>query len=327
MSPEPIRWGIAGTGQIAGEFATALARVDDAELVAVASEDADRLATFAGRYGVPRSHVGYEDLAADDDVDVVYVPSTQERHCRDVLLFLEANRHVLCEKPFALNLRQAELMIETARLGDLFLMEAMWSRFQPSYIRLHELLAEGAIGRPLHLEANFAFRVPDDEIEGHRLFDPHRGGGALLDLGVYPIHLAHFVLGAPESVMADAVLNAQGLDERTLMALRHADGATALLWAGIRTNGSCAARIVGTDGVVHLDPFMHATSKLRLERGFETEELEFPDASLHRQVPEVHRCLREGAIESAVMPHRDTLAIMSTLDEVKRQIGLSFPDE
>ncbi len=222
---DPIRWGICGAGSIAGQFATALAEIDDAELVAVASTDAQRAAEFAERHGGARAHLGYEAMAADGDVDVVYVASTQDRHHDDVITLLQGGRNVLCEKPFALNGMQAQAMIEQAQGSGLFLMEAMWSRFLPSYERLVELIDGGAIGEPRRVESDFSFRVPDDETEGHRLFDPARGGGALLDLGVYPVQLAHLILGPPETVAATAHLNADGIDEATAMVLGHAGGA------------------------------------------------------------------------------------------------------
>lgn len=324
---EKIRWGICGTGSIASQFATALRNVPDAELVAVASEDADRCAAFAGEHGVPRSHLGYDAMADDGDVDVVYVASTQERHFRDVMLLLEGGRNVLCEKPFALSEAQARTMIDTARNGDLFLMEAMWSRFQPSYVRMMELIDEGAIGEPLRVEADFGFRIPVDERADHRLFDPHRGGGALLDLGIYPVHLAHLVLGPPTGVVAAGELTESGVDAWTNLLLTHDGGASSVLTSAITVRGSLSGRIAGTEGVITMDPFMHVTTRFTVEKGFESETFEFDDPSLHHQVPEVHRCLREGRIESGLMPHGDTLAMLATLDEARRQIGLSFPDE
>lgn len=326
---EPIRWGICGAGSIAGQFAASLVNVPDAEIVAVASTDAGRGAEFADSHGIPTVHRGYERLAEDADVDVVYVASTQQRHVDDVLLMLDGGRNVLCEKPFALNGAQARTMIERAASSGLFLMEALWSRFLPSYVRLRELLDEGVIGEPQVVEANFSFRISDEKRAGHRLFDPHRGGGALLDLGIYPVHLAHFVFGPPRTVHAAAVMAPEGVDERTTLMLDHPGGGASLLHTGIRVEDSCAARIVGTEGTIGLDPFMHCTTRLRVDRGGseESEVLDFPPPSLHYQVPEVHRCLREGRLESDVMPHDDTLAMMATLDEARRQIGLEFPDE
>ena len=324
---EKIRWGICGTGSIASQFAAALRNVPDAELAAVASEDADRCAAFAGEHDVPVSHLGYDSMADDDSIDVVYVASTQQRHVSDVLLLLEGGRNVLCEKPFALSETQARTMIDTAREGGLFLMEAMWSRFQPSYVKLMELIRSGAIGEPQRVEADFGFRIPEDERADHRLFDPLRGGGALLDLGIYPVHLAHLVLGPPTAVTASGSLTDRGVDAWTNLLLTHEGGASSMLTSAITVKGSLSGRIAGTDGVITMDPFMHVTTRLTLTKGFESETFEFDEPSLHHQVPEVHRCLREGRTESDVMSHADTLAMMATLDEARRQIGLSFPGE
>lgn len=324
---ERIRWGICGTGSIAGQFAASLADIDDAELVAVASNDATRGAAFAGRFGAERTHLGYDAMADDGDVDVVYVASTQDAHLADVLMLVEGGRNVLCEKPFALSRSQAQTMIDMALANDVFLMEAMWSRFLPSYERLVELLDEGAIGDVRLVEANFSMRIADDDIDGHRLFDPARGGGALLDLGVYPVQLAHLVAGPPSEVHARATLTEDGVDEQTVLSLEHPGGVHSLLHTAIRTRGTCAARITGSEGVITLDPFMHCTTKLTVERGFEREELDFGDPSLGYQVPEVHRCVREGLVESPRMSHATTLEIMAILDEARSQIGVVFPGE
>jgi len=319
-----IRWGICGTGRIANDFATALALVDDADLVAVASHDAHRAERFAREHAVARHYVGYELLAADHNVDVVYVATTQNRHVDDTLLFLGAGKHVLCEKPFALNLADARRMIDAAAISGSFLMEALWSRFLPSYVRLKELLDDGTIGDVLHIDANFGFRVPDNDIEGHRLFDPARGGGALFDLGVYPVNLAHFVLGSPCSVVANGRLMTNGLDEHANLQLGFDGGATAQLHAAVRTPCTNRARIAGTEGTIDIAPFMHAASRFTVRRGDEEETFEFPRASLHFQVPDVHRCIRAGVQESPRMSHADTLGLMTTLDSAAEQIGIEF---
>ena len=324
---EPIRWGICGTGAIAAEFVEALANVADAEASAVASNDQDRSDHFGESHAIARRYGSYEEMAGDGDLDVIYVASTQQRHMRDTLLFLEAGRHVLCEKPFALNTSQVETMIAAATANDRFLMEALWSRFLPSYLRLAELLAEGAIGEPTLVQSDFSIRVPPEEVAEHRLYDPHRGGGALLDLGIYPVQLAHYIMGAPSRVEATAMLTAQGLDEQTSMLLDHGDGRASVLTTAMNSLGVNTARIVGTEGSIHLDAFMHCTNRLRIDRGNDVEVLDFPAASLHFQVPEVHLCLREGRRESTVMPHSESLAIMNTLDQVRRQTGVRYPDE
>ena len=319
-----IRWGICGTGRIANDFAAALTFVDDAELVAVASHEGTRAEQFARDHEATRHHVGYESLAADEDVDVVYVATTQNRHVDDTLLFLGAGKHVLCEKPFALSLPDAQRMIEGAVASGRFLMEALWSRFLPSYVALKKLLDDGAIGEVLHVDANLGFRVPDEKIDGHRLFDPARGGGALLDLGVYPVNLAHFVLGRPCSVVANGRLMENGLDEHSNLQLAFAGGATAQLHAAIRTPCTNRGRIAGTKGTIDIDAFMHAANRFTVSIDGEQEVFDFPLASLHFQVPEVHRCVRAGLIESPSMSHSDTLAMMGTLDSAVAQIGIQF---
>ena len=255
----PVRWGICGTGSIANDFVEALVNVPDAEAVAVGSEDIDRAETFGDRHGIGRRHGSYEDLSADPDVDVIYVASTQQRHKQDAMLFLKAGHHVLCEKPLALNSEQLEEMIAAANANDRFFMEALWSRFLPSYLRLKELVAEGAIGELKMLQADFTIKVPDVERANHRLFDPDRGGGALLDLGIYPVQLAHYTLGPPVRVEATAMLTDDGLDEQTSMLLDHGEGRASVLTTGVTAQGVNTARLVGTEGTIHLDAFMHRT--------------------------------------------------------------------
>lgn len=321
----PVRWGICGTGAIARQFVDGLAQVPDAELVAVASRDGERAASFASAHDVPRAHVGTAALADDVDVDVVYVATTQDRHVDDVCTLVRGGRSVLCEKPFALSLADAQRMCAAARDEGVFLMEAMWSRFLPSYRRLAELLAQRIIGRPQLVEANFAISVPADQRRVHRLWDPHRGGGALLDLGVYPVQLAHLVLGAPDTVCATAHLSDRGIDVQTALVLGWDSGAAALVHAAIGTNGTCGARIVGTDGSIELAPFMHCTDVLTIATSAGIEVEEFSAPSLRFQVHEVHRCLRSGHTQSPVMPHSETLAVMATLDRALRLIGVQYP--
>src|SRR5690606_11576497 len=239
-----IRWGIAGTGHIAERFVAGLRQLDDAEVVAVGSRSIERAGDFADRHGIPHRHGAAEDLAADPDVDIVYVASPHAGHEHDTLLQLEAGHPVLCEKPFALSRVQAERMVAAARERNLFLMEAMWTRFLPAYGALRDLLAAGAVGTPLVVEADFGFRRPLDP--AHRLFDRALGGGALLDLGIYALQLASLVLGPPERVAAaQAHLGRTGVDEQVAAVLHHPGGGLAVVKAAIRVALSCTARISG----------------------------------------------------------------------------------
>jgi len=324
---ETIRWGIAATGHIAERFVVGLQQLDDAAVVAVGSRADERAAAFGERLDIPRRYGSIAALAADHEVDVVYVASPHARHASDALACLRAGKPVLCEKPFALNRAQAEQMVLAARAEDLFLMEAMWSRFLPAYVALRGLLADGRVGTPRMVEADFGFRRPVDP--AHRLFDPVLGGGALLDLGIYTAQLASLVFGAPDQVVAQAHLGETGVDEQVAAVLHHPGGGLAVLKAAIRLSLSCTARISGSAGWIDLPAFMHAPDHLivgdhtgteRIDAGWEGEGLRF-------QAVEVHRCLREGLTESPVMPLDETLSLAATLDAVRSAIGLAYPGD
>jgi len=325
--PDRIRWGIAATGGIARGFAQGLVETPDAQIVAVASRSAERAESFGAEFDIPHRHASYDDLAADDDIDIVYVATPHARHDADTLLFLEAGKHVLCEKPFALNAVQAQRMIDTARERGLFVMEAIWSRFLPAYVILGELLAESAIGEVDSVDASFGLQFPWDP--AHRLFDLALGGGALLDLGIYPLQLASLVLGAPTQVRAVGALGSTGADEHVAAVLAHESSALATVRAATRVNLECTARIAGTDGVIDLPAFMHCPDSLTITtpRGVERRDAPIVGQGLRYQVGEVHRCLRAGAHESAVIPHAETLGLAATMDRIREQIGVRYPGE
>jgi predicted dehydrogenase len=322
-----IRWGIAATGGIAQRFATGLAETDDAETVAVASRTAERAEEFGAEFAIPHRHASYEALAADPDVDVVYVASPHSRHEADTLLFLEAGKHVLCEKPFALNELQASRMIDAARERNLFVMEAIWSRFLPAYELLGQLLADRVIGEVLSVDADFGIRFPYEP--AHRLFDLALGGGALLDLGIYPLQLATLVLGPPRDVHAVAQLGQSGVDEHVAAVIAHDGGALSTIRAATRVTLACTARISGTDGVIDLPIFMHCPDSITVSTlaGVEVREEPIVGEGLRYQVAEVHRCVRAGELESPVVRHAETLRLANTMDRIRAQVGVRYPGE
>jgi predicted dehydrogenase len=322
-----FRWGVAGPGGIAVRFAEGMSLVGDGEIVAVASRSLDRADAYADRFGIDARYGDYAALAEDPDVDVVYVATPHARHEADTLLFVEAGKHVLCEKPFALNARQARRMVDAARARGVFLMEAMWSRFLPAYRTLAEILAEGRIGEPLVVEADFGFRM--SVAPEHRLFDRQLGGGALLDLGIYPVQLCSLVFGTPDRLVADGVVGSTGVDEQVAAVLHHPGGGLGVVKAAVRVGLSCTARISGSRGWVELPAFMHRPGSLtvggldgheRIDGGFDGDGLRF-------QVDEVHRCLAAGLRESPVMPLAETMAIAGTLDAIRAQLGVIYPDD
>jgi len=323
-----IRWGIVGPGGIATRFADAMTRVADGEIVAVASRSIDRANSFGDRFGVSARYDDDRALEQDRNVDAVYVATPHSRHESDTVRYLNAGKHVLCEKPLALNVAQVERMRAAARASGTFLMEAIWSRFLPAYRALGEMLADGRVGTPLQVEADFGFRMPVDP--QHRLFDPLQGGGALLDLGIYPLQLCSLVLGSVRDAVATARIGATGVDEQVAAILRHDSGALGIVKAAVTVPLACTARISGTDGWIDLPAFMHCPTSLDVHRfgtPSETVDCSFDGDGLEFEIAEVHRCLSEGLTESPAMPLGETVALATVMDDVRRQIGLVYPGE
>ena len=323
-----IRWGIAGPGGIAATFAEAMTRVDGGHVVAVASRSADRAAAFADRFDIANRHADHRSLADDPTVDAVYVATPHARHEADTLLYVGAGKHVLCEKPLALNADQVRRMAAAAVAADVFLMEAMWSRFLPSYRALVDVVGSGRIGTPLQVDADFGFRVPVDP--RHRLFDPAQGGGALLDLGIYPIHLCLLLLGPITRTTGSAVLGDTNVDEQVAATLVHEGGGLGVVKAAIRVPLACSARVSGSDGWIDVPAFMHHPTSLTVHRAtHDPDVIEFPVTGngFEFQIAEVHRCLEAGLGESPTMPVADSLALATAMDAIRAQIGLSYPGE
>jgi predicted dehydrogenase len=320
------RWGIAATGGIATGFAEAMRMVEGGEVVAVASRSPERAREFADRFGIERAY-GYEDLAADPEVDIAYIGTPHPRHAADSIRCLEGGKHVLCEKPFALNAAQARDVVRVAREHDRFLMEAMWSRFLPSYVALREILDSGRIGEPLLVEADFGWRSEVDPTNRH--YDLDLGGGGLLDLGIYPVQLCFFVLGPPDAVVAQGHVGETGVDEQVAAVLHHAGGRLGVVKCALRIPMACTARIAGTEGFVELPAFMHCPTSLtvRTPAGEQQIDTAWEGNGLRFQVDEVHRGLDAGLRESARMPLDETIAIAEVLDTIRAQIGVRYPGE
>jgi predicted dehydrogenase len=320
-----VRWGVAGPGGIASQFGEGMKLVEGGTIVAVASRSQQRADDYGDRFDVPKRYDDYSALAEDPEVDAVYIATPHSRHESDTIPYLQAGKHVLCEKPFALNAHQALRMVEAARANDVFLMEALWSRFLPSYRLLGDLLAEGRIGEPLLVEADFGFRSPVDPT--HRHFDLAQGGGALLDLGIYPLQLCDLVLGTPERILADGTVGETHVDEHVIAVLHHPGGGIGVAKAAIRVPMACTARIAGSEGVIEIPAFMHCPRSLSVRVGREVEQIEagWEGEGLRFQVEEVHRCLEQGARESAVWPLAKTIELATTMDSIRRQVGVTYP--
>jgi predicted dehydrogenase len=323
----PVHWGVLGPGGIAGRFGEAMRLVPDGTILAVASRAQERADAYGDRFGVARRYSSYEELVEHADVDAVYIATPASRHADDAVLALEAGKHVLCEKPFALNAAQARRMVAAARENGLFLMEAMWSRFLPAYGVLSDLLGSGRIGEVRLLEADFGLPFPFDP--RHRHFDLAVGGGALLDLGIYPVQLASLVLGAPHAIQAQAHIGTTGVDEVVTALMQHDGGRYSVVKAAISALLECTARVAGTLGAIELPAFMHCPTSVTLHSRAGTEEIDcgWEGDGLRFQVAEVHRCLTEGLRESPTMPLDESVSIAVTLDAIRARIGLVYPDE
>jgi predicted dehydrogenase len=331
MAQQTVRWGILATGGIAAAFAADLVDLPDAEIVAVASRSRESAEAFAERFGVARAYGDWASLAADEDIDVVYVATPHVAHRSAAGLCLESGRNVLCEKPFTLNLREAEELVTLAREHDRFLMEAMWMYCSPLMRRLKALVDDGAIGDVRTVQADFGLAGPFPP--AHRLRDPALGGGALLDLGVYPVSFAQLLLGEPDGVTASAVLSQEGVDLQTGALLTWDNGALAALHCSIVGGTGVTASVTGSRGRIDLPSGFFQPDRFVLHReGRDAEEFtadpaDGPRTSLRHEAKEVMRALRAGEKESPLVPLEGTLAVLRTLDSVRDRIGVRYPGE
>ncbi len=337
MSPEPptsqpsapqLRWGILGTGGIARTFVADL-QMTGHQVTAVGSRAAQTAEAFAAQFGIERAHASYEALVADQNVDIVYVATPHPRHHADATLALAADKHVLVEKPFTINAGEARDLVELAAQRGRVILEAMWTRWLPHMVEIRRLLAEGAIGDVRVVMADHTQKLPGDP--AHRLNSLELGGGALLDLGVYPISFASEVLGTPESVHATATFRSTGADSETGVLLRYAEGRTAVLYTASNTSGPNRATVVGTDGRIEIDSVWYTATSFRvydaednLRSSFESD---VPGRGMQYQADEAERLVAAGTLSGEVLPLAESVAIMETMDQVREIIGLRYPGE
>jgi len=325
-----INWGIIGCGGIAHMFATSLRALDRGTLLAGASRTPGRVAEFAEKHGIARVYTDYESLMADPDVDAVYIATTHNFHFENVRLCLENGKHVLCEKPFTVNAAQTGELIKLARVKKLFIMEAVWTRFLPAIDKLRELLAEGAIGEVRTVRADFS--LMGDFGAEHRLKNKALAGGALLDLGIYPITFASLVFGEPPArIQSSAVLGDTGVDERSFYLFEYTGGRHAMLSSSFTHDAPTEALVCGTKGYIRM-PWFLAGPELILHRHGEEkpETLKFPygeGENFKFEIAHAMDCIAEGKTESNILPLAETLAVMQAMDTLRAQWGLEYPDE
>lgn len=323
-----IRWGIVGCGNVSEQFATCLEPLEKAELVAVASQSPGKAEQFAGKFGNSKAYTSYQDLVKDTQVDVVYIGTTHNFHHEHAILALNNGKHVLCEKPVSLNARLAQEMFDLAGNKNLFLMEAVWTRFHPATLKMVELVKAGTIGEIFTVQADFSIiRAFDPK---HRLYDPELGGGALLDLGIYPLTFAHLVYEEfPKSFKTSAVLGKSGVDETSAYLLEYEGGKTAVLSSSCRSSSPHLGLVIGSKGYMSVPDFFHPQELFIRSLDCDEQHLKLPYDLLGYgpEAEEVMRCLEAGLLESPLIPWATSIEMMKLMDSFRTEWGMKYPNE
>ena len=322
-----FRWGIIGTGGIARAFAEDLTRLGDHQVVAVGSRTLASAESFAQQFSDVTAFGNYEELVAAD-VDAVYVATPHPMHYENALLAMRAGKPVLCEKAFTVNAKEARALVAFAQENQIPLMEAMWSRFLPHLQQVKQLVSDGVLGEITNIIADHGQFIPYERAP--RLWEPELGGGALLDLGIYPLTLAHLILGSPISINAQATLTDKKVDLNTSMILRYASGAHALLSCTMASRDSVSAMIVGEKARIEIDGSFYAPTSFRvITRDGEISEYpkSYEGHGLREEAAEFARIVRAGEIESPLMTHATSIELMEMMDQIRALIGVSYPSE
>ena len=334
----PLRWGILGAGNIAAKFTTDTQTLSDHKVIAVGSRESAKSEAFGAKFNIPHRHASYEALVSDPDVDVIYVATPHTFHKEHCLLALNNGKHVLCEKPFTLNLAEANEVIATAAAKNLFLMEGMWSRFFPAWVKVRQLVREGAIGKPRMMTTDFGFRGgntgEDGKLEGvdpeGRLYNLNLAGGALMDVGVYAISLTQLILGDPIEATGLATMGHTGVDENAGMLLKFKNGEIAALSTSLQVNTTQTATILGTSGKIEVHaPCWVPRSVTIYKNGEAPETLDFPyeNGGFQFEAAHVAECLRAGKTQSDISSWSDSQAVIKSLDMIRSKVGLKYPGE
>jgi predicted dehydrogenase len=324
---EKFSWGIIGPGGIAQAFAKDLALLQGHSIAAVGSRSLENAQKFAATFG-GTAYGSYEELVTDPSIDAIYIATPHPAHHDNVLLALNAGKPVLCEKPFSVNAHEAQAMIDAAARNGVALMEAMWARFLPHYAKVREIVESGVLGPILSIHADHGQRLADQGIA--RLIEPDLAGGALLDLGIYPVSFAHMILGTPAHITSSAVFTDKGVDAQTSMIFTYQDGAQAVLTTTMIEQTPCRAVVAGLNGWLEIDRTFYNPADMRVVFNDGTTT-EYPNTykghGLREQAETFKQLVRSGKLESEILTWKATVEIMTTLDTVREQIGLKYPFE
>ena len=323
--PALIKWGILGLGKIAHKFASDLILVKDCELTAVASSNEYRAKVFAKNFGVNTFYGHYEGLYRDNSVKIIYIASLNQNHHEHVIEAIKNGKSILCEKPLAINQRQVKEMIDCAKKHKVFLMEGLWTRFNPAFEQVLQWINQGVIGKLRYINATFSFYGLDKELDS-RLFNIEKGGGSLLDIGIYPLFLAYIIMGNPNTIKASAILSDTGVDEQIGILLTY-DQSQAILYSSYSHHENMRATICGEDGEIYLDSRWHESPNIKLVKKEDTIDkiFDFLGNGYTYEILEVNQCLRNDKTESSKWSLQHSLKLVKLMDEIRKQTGILYP--
>jgi len=326
-STSKIKWGIIGCGNIAHKFASDLALFNDAELTAVASRTCEKATIFAKKHHSRKAYGSYEELFSDREVDIIYIATPHNSHAELSIQAMKSGHHVLCEKPLALNKKEATAIIETSRQTKMFFMEALWTRFIPSFVEVKKRIDNGEIGELKYINADFSFRS-EHPLE-NRTMNMELGGGTILDIGIYPAFLAYTLLGLPEEILAKSIFHKSAKSDVQTSMIFHYKDAQAILYSSFLSKSDIIARISGTEGQIYLNKSWHHTEDYTFVKNDQEELCSLPINGIgySHEIEECHNCLRSQKIESEIWSHQNSLDLIGILDIVREKVGLKYPQE
>jgi len=323
-----IRWGYLSAGKIAATIAADF-KIAGLHIQAVGARDLAKANEFADIFGIANRHQGYEALVNDPEVDVIYVSTPQTMHARDALLAIEAGKHVLLEKPFTITQAEAKAIAEAAARKKVFVMEAMWTRFLPSMVEIFKVINAGELGEIHSVIADHTQFLPPERVA--RLWAPELGGGALLDLGIYPVSFATRILGIPDKAIGSGTITDTHLDKVSALIFEYKSGARALLHTSMVTAGPVTASVMGTKGHIEIDtPFYEQTSFTHFDsmnKVIRRYEDKIQGRGMQYQAIHVEECINKGLLESPIMSLKESVEIMGVMDNLRKQIGIKYPTE
>lgn len=328
-----LRWGILGLGKISNQFVQDLKLIEEVEIVACASRSISKAINFAGIHEIEKSYGSYQELFEEEEVDIIYIGTTHNSHMDISIEAMKNGKHVLCEKPLAINQKDVLKMVEASRKYNVFLMEAFWARFNPTIRAVLNQVKSKSIGEVNYVNVDFTFARKD--ADDSRMLNMELAGGSLMDMGVYPIFLAYIIFGKPEQILATSRMHSTGADLQTSAIFKYKNG-MANIMSGFVSQSDMMAKIYGTEGRIYIDPVWHESESYTIIKGNKGdgngyEETKYTLPKLGKgytyEIEECKKCISQNKIESDLWSHQNSLDLMEITDEIRKQIGLKYPFE